>query len=197
MTSSDPLTPLSPTRIPLAQLASSFLKIGALGFGGPFSLLAIMEKELVQRRRWLQPEDFAHSVAMGTITPGPIFFAAAVFAGFRLRGLAGAIVCGGCTLLPSFALVVAMAALYVQAEQNTWIVAASRGLAAGVVGLFVSVVVRMGRTSIQDWRAAAIVAVVFLAAAVLKVDPILLIIVAGIGGAWLLRPAAKTGAQEK
>ena len=137
------MTPLTePT--PLTQLAPSFLKIGALGFGGPFSLLAIMEKEVVERRRWLAPEEFAQSVAMGTITPGPIFFAAAVFVGYRLRGLAGAVTCGACTLLPSFVLVVVMAALYVQAEQNAWIVAASRGLAAGVVGLFVSVVLRTG-----------------------------------------------------
>ncbi len=193
MTSSTPLTPLPP----LAQLALSFLKIGALGFGGPFSLLAIMEKELVERRRWLLPEDFAQSVAMGTLTPGPIFFAAAVFVGYRLRGLAGAAICGACTLLPSFILVVAMAALYAQVEQNTWILAASRGLAAGVVGLFISVVLRMGRTAIQDWRTAVTVAVIFLAMVVLKIDPVLLIIVAGLGGAWLLRPAAKSSTQEE
>jgi chromate transporter len=175
--------------VPLRQLALSFLKIGALGFGGPFSLLAIMEKEVVGRRRWLAPEDFVQSVAVGTITPGPIFFAAAVFVGYRLRGLAGAVVCGACTLLPSFVLVVVMAALYVQTQQNAWIVAASRSLSAGVVGLFVSVVLRNGRSLVRGWPSAAVVVAIFLALAVVRIDPILIIVAAGFGGAILLRPA--------
>lgn len=184
--------------VPLRQLAFSFLKIGALGFGGPFSLLAIMEKEL-DRRGWLTPEEFAQSVAIGTITPGPIFFAAAVFVGYRLSGLAGAAVCGACTLFPSFVLVVVMAALYVQTEQNAWIVAVSRGLAAGVVGLFVSVVLRTGRSVVHGWQAALTVTAIFLALAVLKIDPVVLIVAAGLGGACLLRPAPapQNGAQEK
>jgi chromate transporter len=182
---------------PLAQLASTFLKIGAIGFGGPFSLLAIMEKEVVQRRKWLQPEEFAQSVAMGAITPGPIFFAAAIFVGYRLRGLAGALVTGGCTLLPSFVLVVVLAALLVQTQQNAWIMAASRGLSAGVVGLLLSVVLRTGRSLVHGWLAATVVAAVFLALAVFKIDPIALIVVTGLGGSWLLRPFAGNGAQEK
>jgi chromate transporter len=182
---------------PLAQLAFTFLKIGALGFGGPFSLLAVMEREVVERRRWLQPEEFAQSVAVGTITPGPIFFAAAVFVGYRLRGLAGALAAGVCTLLPGFVLVVVMAALYVQVEQNAWILTASRGLAAGVVGLLVSVVLRTGRSLVQSGRATFTVVAVFLALAVLRMDPIVLIIAAGLGGAWLLRPAGDDGARER
>jgi chromate transporter len=181
----------------LAQLAATFLKIGAFGFGGPYSLLAIMEKEVVERRKWLLPEDFAQSVAMGAITPGPIFFAAAVFVGYRLRGLAGAVVTGGCTLAPSFVLVVALAALFVQTQQNAWIVAASRGLSAGVVGLLVSVMLRTGRSLVQGWPAVAVVVAVFLALAVLKIDPIVLIVAAGLGGSRLLRPVTENGAQEK
>ena len=183
--------------VPLRHLAFSFLKIGALGFGGPFSLLAIMEKEVVERRRWLLPADFTQSVAIGAITPGPLFFAAAVFVGYRLRGLAGAVVTGACTLLPSFVMGVVMAALYVQAEQNAWITAASRGLSAGVVGLFVSVVLRTGRSVVHGWQAVVMVTAIFLALAVLTIDPVILIIAAGLGGAWLLQPAPTNGAPEK
>ena len=98
--------------VPLAHLALTFLKIGALGFGGPFSLIAIMQKEVVERRDWMTAEEFTESVGVGTLTPGPIFFAAAVFIGYRLRRLPGAsICCVLCTLLPSFVLVVAISAL--------------------------------------------------------------------------------------
>jgi len=72
--------------VSLSHLAVTFLKIGALGFGGPFSLLAIMQKEIVEYRKWMTTDDFTQSVGIGTMTPGPIFFAAAIFVGYRLRG---------------------------------------------------------------------------------------------------------------
>ncbi len=178
--------------VPLSQLAWVFLKIGALGFGGPFSLLAIMQKEVVERHQWLTVDDFTQSVGIGTLTPGPIFFAAAIFIGYRLRGIPGAAVCGICALLPNFILVVAIAALYAQVEQNAWIIAISRGIAAGVAGLFLSVVLKTGRATVSDVRSAVLVAAVFVALAFFKVDPLLLIVAAGLGGARLWRPVSST-----
>lgn len=178
--------------VPLSQLAWVFLKIGALGFGGPFSLLAIMQKEVVERRHWLTADDFTQSVGIGTVTPGPIFFAAAIFIGYRLRGIPGATVCGVCALLPSFILVVAIAALYTQVEQNGWVIAFSRVIAAGVVGLFLSVVLKTGRATVTEVRGAALAAAVFVALEIFKIDPLLLIIAAGLAGAWLFRPVPST-----
>src|SRR5512137_142621 len=151
--------------VSLAQLSLTFLKIGALGFGGPFSLLAIMQKEIVEARRWLTAEDFAQSVGIGTLTPGPIFFAAVVFIGYRLRGMRGAAVCALSVLLPSFVMVIVLAALYVRVEQSGWMVAISRGIAAGVVGFFISAVLKTGRSIVTDLRGAAWVVAAFLALA--------------------------------
>jgi chromate transporter len=174
----------------LLELASTFLKIGAFGFGGPFSLLAIMEKEVVERRRWLSVEDFTQSVAIGTMTPGPIFFAAAVFIGYRLRGILGAVVSGLAVLLPSFILVVIIAALYLRVERAPWVVAVSRGIAAGVVGLFISVVLKTGRALMTDSISVLVVVAAFLLLFIFRTDPIILIVVAGIGGALFFRPRA-------
>lgn len=170
------------------QLASVFLKIGLLGFGGPFSLIAIMQKEVVERRGWLSTDDFTQSVGIGAVTPGPIFFAAAIFVGYRLRGLRGAALCGLCALLPGFILVVAAAALYVRVEQNPWTHAFSRGIAAGVLGLFVSVLWKTGRETAKNLRDVAFIAAAFIALSLFKIDPIALIVVAGLTGAWLFRP---------
>jgi chromate transporter len=178
--------------VPLLDLAQTFLKIGALGFGGPFSLLAIMQKEVVERRKWLTVEDFTQSIGIGTITPGPIFFAAAIFIGYRLRGIRGAALCGLSVLLPSFLLVIGIATLYAEVEQSPWATAISRGIAAGVVGLFASVVLKTGRATIADLKSGGLVVGAFIALALFKIDPLLLIVVAGIGGAWFLRPAHKT-----
>jgi chromate transporter len=178
--------------VSLSQLAAVFLKIGLLGFGGPFSLIAIMQKEVVERRKWLTSEDFTQSVGIGTITPGPIFFAAATFVGYRLRGVRGAAVCGLSALLPSFFLVVAIAAFYVQVEQNPWVMIISRGIAAGVVGLFISVILKTGRSTARNIPEAALIVVFFIALAIFKIDPIVLIVLAGLIGAWLFKPPAPT-----
>ncbi|MBM3127345.1 MAG: chromate transporter [Chloroflexi bacterium] len=183
--------------VSLIQLALTFLKIGALGFGGPFSLLAIMQKEVVERRKWLTTEDFTQSIGIGTMTPGPIFFAAAIFVGYRLRGIPGAVICGLGTLLPSFILAVLIAALYVEVESSLLVMGTVHGIAAGVVGLFLSVVLKTGRATAKDVRSTAWIVIAFIALAILKVDPLLLIVIAGIAGAWLLRPMPKIQAAEK
>jgi chromate transporter len=174
--------------VPLAQLFLVFLKIGAFGFGGPYSLLAIMQQEVVERRQWLTSEEYTESIAIGTLTPGPIFFAAAVFVGYRLRGLRGAALTGLGALAPSFVLVVIVAAVYVQVQQNAWVLAASRGLSAAVVGLFVSVVWRTGRAAVTDIFSLAFVVALFILLAIFRTDPLALIVIAGAGGGWLLRP---------
>ena len=172
----------------LSQLAKVFLKIGLLGFGGPFSLLTIMQKEVVERHRWLTAEEFTQSVGIGTVTPGPIFFATAIFVGYRLRGIRGAAVCGMGALLPSFLLVVAIAAFYVQVEHNRWVMTFSRGIAAGVVGLFISVLWITGRTTTKSFQDAALIVVAFIALAFFNIDPIILIVLFGLIGAWLFKP---------
>jgi chromate transporter len=183
--------------VSLFSLALTFLKIGGLGFGGPFSLLAIMQKEVVERSRWLTPDEFTQSVGIGTVTPGPIFFAAAVFIGYRLRRIPGAVVAGVNLLLPSFILAVVIAMLYSQVETSAWVVAITQGIAAGVVGLFLSVVLKTGRATAKDGRGVAIVLIAFVAVVFFKVDPLLLIVVAGLAGGWLLRPRSKIQAAEK
>jgi len=176
--------------VSLAQLSLTFLKIGALGFGGPFSLLAIMQTEVVERRKWLSADEFAQGVAVGTLTPGPIFFAAVIFIGYRLRGMRGAAACGLSVLLPSFVMAVSLAALFVQVESSPWVVAISRGIAAGVIGFFICAVLKTGRAVVTDLRSAAWALAAFIALAILKVNPLVLIVAAGLLGAWLLRPVA-------
>ncbi len=156
-----------------------------------------MQKEVVERHKWLTAEEFAQSVGIGTMTPGPIFFAAAIFIGYRLRGILGAVICGLGMLLPSFILVIIIAALYVEIQQNPWVVAVTQGIAAGVVGLFLSVVLKTGCSTMTDKRGLVLVAVAFVALAFFKIDPLWLIVCAGLGGAWLLRPIPKIQSVEK
>jgi chromate transporter len=80
--------------VSLSQLAWTFLRIGALDFGGPCSLLAVIQKQVVERRQQLTAEEFTQSIGIGRMTPAPIFFATAVVLGYRLRGIPGAVARG-------------------------------------------------------------------------------------------------------
>ncbi len=174
-------------QIPLTDLFLAFLKLGASGYGGPFGLLSLLESEMVKRRGWLTPEQYTEAVAVGQLTPGPIFSSAVFYTGYRLRGIAGAFVAFAGAHLPGFLLAIGIAALYLQFNELPWITGASRGIGAAVIGLLLAVTLRTGRGVIRDWRGAIIAAAAFLAVAFARVDPILVIVAAAIAGVLLNR----------
>ena len=88
------------------------------------------------------------------------------------------------------------AALYVEIQQIPWVLAITKGIATGVVGLFLSVVLNMGRSTVTDKRSLSLVIVAFVMMALFKMDPLLLIVLGGMAGAWFLRPAQKTLAEK-
>lgn len=142
-------------------------------------------------------DEFTQSIGIGTMTPGPIFFAAAIFIGYRLRGIRGAVTAGLGVLLPSFVLVVVIATLYARVEECPWVIAITQGIAAGVVGLFLSVVVKTGRATAKNLWGAVWVLLAFVAVAFFKLAPLLLIVIAGAAGACFLRPTPRIVPAEK
>ncbi len=171
----------------LWEVFASFLKVGALGFGGPFALLALMEKEVVRKKGWLTSEEFAQSTAIGTFTPGPIFFAAAAHVGYRLRGLLGAVVAATASLLPAFLLTVAFAALYIQIQTFAAVKGAVYGLSAAVVGLLAVVAFRTGKALVRDVSGAGLAVLSFAALEFFRLNPVLVIMGSAAAGIALDR----------
>lgn len=170
------------------EFVKVFLKVGTLGFGGPFALLAFLEREVVQQKRWLLPEEFAHSTAIGTLTPGPIFFSAAVHVGYRIRRLPGALVAGAAALLPGFLVTILIAALYLQVEDLPVVVRAAQGVTAALVGLLAVMALRTGRTLVKDLTGGLLVLLCFVALRLPRIDPLWVIVIAGLSGAYVFRP---------
>jgi chromate transporter len=169
----------------VAALFLVFLKMGAFGFGGVYSMLSFFERELVERRRWLTPEEFAEGVAIGQMTPGPPIVNTGVFVGYRLRGLRGALAATLGQILPGFLLVLAIAMAYGQLRSSSLVNGALKGIAAAVVGLLASVVWRMGRQVVDGAPAALLAAACFLLLAFARVNPLLLLGGCGLAG-WLI-----------
>src|SRR5918911_4365712 len=85
-----------------------FLYLGTLGFGGPVALVGFMHRDLVERRRWIDEDEFRLGVALAQIMPGPLAAQLAIALGYFQRGVAGATAVGLAFVVPSFVMVVAI-----------------------------------------------------------------------------------------
>lgn len=138
----------------LLQLALSFARAGLFTFGSGYAMLALIEREVVQRFGWLTPSQFADVVAISEVTPGPLTINMATFVGYRMAGLRGALAATlGLIAGPMFALLV-IAHFYGRFRDLPGIDLAMRALRPVVTALILFAVFRMGRASISDWRTA-------------------------------------------
>jgi chromate transporter len=167
---------------PLALLFLVFLKMGAFAFGGVYSMLSFFERELVEKRRWLTPAEFAEGVAVGQMTPGPPIVNTGVFVGYRLRGARGAVAATLGQVLPGFVLVLVLAAFYDRFRSAPWLGGALRGVGAAVVGLLGSVVLKMGRQVVRGPAAAVLALAAFAALALAHLHPLAILAAAAAAG---------------
>ena len=92
-------------RVTLGKLCLYFLRLGSLGFGGPIALVGAMERDLVEKRGWVSPVDFAEGLALAQLAPGPLAAQLAIYIGYLRGGVLGANLVGATFILPSFVMV--------------------------------------------------------------------------------------------
>ena len=113
-------------RVPtLGAIARAWGRIGIVGFGGPPAHIALLRELVVDRRRWMRPEQFEDGLAAVNLLPGPASTQLAIYAAWRVRGLAGALVGGLAFIIPGLVLIVALAALFLGSPPD-WIRGARR-----------------------------------------------------------------------
>ncbi|MYN43435.1 chromate transporter, partial [Duganella sp. FT109W] len=131
----------------LATLALLFLRIGCTSVGGFMAMVAMTQQVLVERRRLLPAADLLDGLALASVLPGPVAVNVVAYAGYRLRGAAGAAVAMLCVVLPAFLCIVALTALYFRYGG----LAGARPLFLGVTPAIVAVVLAAG---CRLWRGA-------------------------------------------
>ncbi len=172
--------PPDPPTITLWQMALTFLKLGAIGFGGGVAVIALMEQECVQRQHCLETEEFLHGVGLGQIL-GPFAVNTAIFIGYRRFGLSGALLAEVAFLAPSVSLVILLSWLYFTFHQIPSLQGVLAGLGPVVIALIISAAWSMGRKSVRSPVAMGL----FLAAclgSLAKISPVWLLAIAGIIG---------------
>jgi len=125
------------TQASLRELVLYFLRLGALGFGGPIALVGYMQRDLVEDRKWVSKEDYFEGLAFSQLCPGPLAAQLAKYLGWVHSGTLGATLTGTAFVLPSFLMVLALAWLYVHFGQLAWIQDLFYGIGAAVSAIIV------------------------------------------------------------
>jgi chromate transporter len=119
----------------LQELTLYFLRLGTFGFGGPIALAGYMQRDLVERRRWLSKEDYLEGLALAQLAPGPLAAQLAIYIGWVKGRLLGATAVGVAFVLPSFVMVLAISALYVQFGGLAWMQGVFYGIGSAVIAI--------------------------------------------------------------
>lgn len=129
-----------------------FLRLGTLGFGGPIALAGYMQKDLVEQRKWVSSEDYVEGLAFSQLSPGPLAAQLAMYLGWVRAGTLGATLTGVAFVLPSFVMVVVLAALYVHYGRLGWIQGVFYGIGAAVIAIIARSAYKLVRSTLKnDW----------------------------------------------
>jgi chromate transporter len=145
------MTPATPTttatRVSLAELVRYFLYLGTFGFGGPVALIGFMHRDLVERRRWIDENEYRLGVALAQIMPGPLAAQLAIALGYFQRGVLGATVVGLAFVVPSFLMVIAISIAYQHFGGLWWMQALFYGIGAAVIAIITMAAYKLARST--------------------------------------------------
>src|SRR3989440_9919573 len=150
----------TPSRVPIRDLVLYYLRLGALGFGGPVALVGQMEKELVQERKWLTKEEMREGIAVCQSMPGPLAIQVGIYISYLRGGFWGAWAGGWAFILPNFIIVAALGALYVRLGGLPAVTAIFYGVSPAVIALILHSCYRLAKLGMKDklqWGLAAAV----------------------------------------
>jgi len=161
-----------------------FLRLGTLGFGGPIALAGYMQRDLVEGRRWVSKQDYLEGLAFSQLSPGPLAAQLAMYLGWLRAGAVGATLVGIAFILPSFLMVLALAALFVHYGSLHWIQGMFYGIGAAAIAIIVRSAIKLVPTLGKDWLLWAIFGLIALTTAWTKSEIVWLFVLCGI--IWVL-----------
>ncbi|MEA2163111.1 MAG: chromate transporter [Thermoanaerobaculia bacterium] len=182
----------------LRQLLLYFLRLGALGFGGPAALANAMRRDLVESRHWISPDEYESGLALAAACPGPLAYQLGVYCGYVRFGIGGGLAVAVAFGLAPFVLVTIAAALYVRFSGSWEVRALFYGIAPAVVALIANACINLGARTLRREHMAWIFAAVACAVTVmLQRELAPMFIVAGIIGAFAFAPGPENLAERR
>ena len=169
--------------ISLGDLARLFGKIGFISFGGPAGQIALMHEEVVERRQWVDEDEYLQALNLCHLLPGPEAQQLAAWIGWRLHGVAGGLLAGLLFLIPGAFVMLGLSALYVMAMGVDWLQGLFFGIKAAVLAIVVQALLRIAGKALTTPAKRGLAVIAFVALFVLHIPFPLLIAGAAIVGA--------------
>jgi len=175
----------------LFELVWTFAKMGAVTFGGGYAMLPILQREIVERRGWATMEEIADYFALGQCTPGIIAVNTATFIGYKRKGIAGGVLATIGLVLPSLAIITAIAAFLQNFADEPIVKHAFAGIRVAVGALILDTVVKLFKGAVKNPLALGVCAAAFLASLVFRTSPVWIVAAAALAGFLLFMPKKK------
>ncbi|MDU5721303.1 chromate transporter [Clostridium butyricum] len=172
----------------LMDMFITFFKIGAFTLGGGYAMLPIIQKEVVKKKKWIGETEFLDMVAISQSAPGPLAVNISAFVGQKMKGLMGLITSTLGAILPSFIIIILVAAVFLGIENSPVVQRVFQGIRPAVVALIAVPVISMGKTAKVNKKNFIIPLLAAVLVAVFKITPIYVILgAAAIGVIDVLR----------
>lgn len=165
-----------------ADLSVTFAIIGVMTFGGGYAMLPMLEREVVNKKKWATSEELADYYAIGQCTPGVIAVNTATFIGQKIAGIPGGLFATLGVVFPSVIIIEIIAAFLSNFADNAYIGYAFAGIRICVAGLVASSVIRIGKTTVKNAVGAVIFVSVLLLSLFLNISPAILVVCASLMG---------------
>lgn len=166
----------------LSEIFITFFKIGAFTIGGGYAMLPLIEKEVVDNKKWVQEEEMIDIFAIVQSVPGVISINTSMFVGYKKAKLKGALCAAIGVILPSFLIILAIYYALSGIKDNIYLQKAFEGVRAGVTALIFLTAIKLTKKTIKSYISAIIAVIAFILMVFFEVHVILLIVAGGILG---------------
>ena len=185
------MTPLptqaQPPAVSLSEASRFWFQLGWVSFGGPAGQIALLQRELVERRRWLSERRYLHALNYCMLLPGPEAMQLATYLGWLMHGVPGGLIAGGLFVIPSVFVLTALASVYALWGQLPLLASVFAMLKPAVLAIVLMAAWRIGRRTLQTPLLLALAVAGFLALVVLDLPYPLVVITAGVTGLLVAR----------
>ncbi len=166
----------------IVSLFITFMKIGAFTFGGGYAMIPIIQREIVEKKKWISEDEMLEIIAISESTPGPMAINSATFVGYNIGGFFGALAATLGVVIPSFIIILVISGLLNLFKDNKIVKAVFAGIRLGVLALLIKTFVSLIKKSKHNFITYFILAGAFIAVAVFDVNAIFVILVCAFLG---------------
>ena len=165
------------------ELFLSYLKIGFFGFGGGYTMLSLIQHEVVESRHWISSSELTDIIAISQMTPGPIAINSATYIGYTVTGnVWGSIIATVAVCLPALTIMLIITKFYLKLHNNRYVAGVLNGMKPMMIGMILAAgILLLTPNTFIDYKSWLILAGAFILS-LLKLSPILLIILSGVVG---------------